>query len=341
MAPNSETDETDGEREIAAGDPAVGFRFAGLSRLGWLIVLMGVLAGGLLWLGRDLPVPAFAARLQSSEPDETTLLVDTAPVPPPSAFRPAEVPPLTAPVPAPAALAAPSLAAAPAVPAPAPGDAAVLPSPASATLATAPPPIFRPPVAAAPRVSVFTVTAPSTRLVYLVDVSGSMFDPLDDGDPQGKSRFEAATDEVRRSIEALPADVVFNVILFADRPVALFPQPTPASPDAKRRAADFLGKLPEVGGGTDFLSGFDSALRMAPDSIFLLTDGGANEPEWKLLREIRALEVAAPASSHLYAFGLTPHLDEDGDRLLEKLCLMSGGSYQPMADWKKAGPAVH
>ena len=330
MGPNSETGDPGGEREIEAGDPAVGFRFAGLSRLGWLIVLMVGLAGGILWLGRDLPVPAFAARLQSPEPDETTLLVDTAPLPPPPAPRTAEVPPLSASVSASAG--APSLTASPAVPAP--GDAAVLPAPASTALASPPPPP-RPPVAAAPRVSLFTVTAPSTRLVYLVDVSGSMFDPLDDGDPQGKSRFEAATGEVRRSIEALPADVSFNVILFADRPVALFPQPTPASPEAKRRAADFLDKLPDVGGGTDFLSGFDSALRMAPDSIFLLTDGGANEPEWKLLREIRALEAAAPAPSHLYAFGLTPHLDEDGDRLLEKLCLMSGGSYQPMADWKK------
>ena len=334
MAPNRETGsaigQTDSLREVEAGDPAIGFRFAGLSRLGWLIVLMTGLAGGFLWIGRDLPLPAFAARQQAPDPDETSLLIETSSPPPPPAAQPIEA--SSNPVPASSPAAVPSLAA---MPAPTPGDAAVLPSPASATLAPPPPPVPRPPVAAAPRVSVFTVTAPSSRLVYLVDVSGSMFDPLDDANPQGKSRFETATEEVRRSIDGLPADVSFNVILFADRPIALFPQPVPASPDAKRRAADFLGRLPDVGGGTDFLAGFDSALRMAPDSIFLLTDGGANEPEWKLLREIRALEVAAPAPSHLYAFGLTPHLDDDGDRLLEKLCLMSGGSYQPMADWKK------
>ena len=51
-------------REVAPGDPAVGFRFAGISRLGWLIVAMTVLGTSLLWFCRDLPLPAFAASLQ-------------------------------------------------------------------------------------------------------------------------------------------------------------------------------------------------------------------------------------------------------------------------------------
>jgi hypothetical protein len=323
-----------GNRQAGPEGCAFGVRYAGIPRLGWLILGSFLFYGLLLWLLGGLPFSAGPSFALPEGP--RPLLVENLPAP---AAAPSPSAPPAA-VPAAGSTAAPASSSASAAPVPRtlPLSAAV-PAAASASGAASsvapPPPAQAPPVppAGPSSVSVFTVTVPTSRLVYLVDVSGSMFDLLD---PQGReSRFQAATDEVRRSIRLLPPDVSFNVVLFADHPVAMAPEPVPATPEGKARAEAFLGRIPDLGGGTDFVAGLRAALGMGPDSIFLLTDGGANEPDWQLLRDVGKLEQAAPAPSRLYAFGMVPRLDDEGDRTLLKLCRQSGGTYQSMATWRK------
>ena len=73
--------------------------------------------------------------------------------------------------------------------------------------------------------------------------------------------------------------------------------------------------------------------------LFLTTDGGLNEPEWKVIRQVQDEMANLPVKPRLYTFGMTAGPMEDGtDQLFEKLCLMYGGRYQPMREWQ-AGKA--
>ena len=308
--------------------PLLRFHLAGFPRVAVLTVGIALLYIVLLWIGRDVPV---AVAPSERIPARGTLMVETvsAPVPVRLAPRPIEEP---APVPPPA-VAAPAAG----------GDKRPAPVAAAPSAPLAAPTIPAAPAAPAAggRPSVFNVAPANTaRIVYLIDVSGSMLNPLDPKDgPQGRTRFDAAADEVRRSIRFLPPETEFDIVLFGDRAVAMAPVPVAATAEAKRAATAFLAHLPDVEGGTNFIAGIGAALKMAPGSIFLLTDGGANEPAWQLLRKISLLQATAPAPSRLYAFGMTPVLEDDGDALLQKLCHMTGGAFQPMTEWNRPAPA--
>jgi hypothetical protein len=310
--------------------PLLRFHLAGFPRVAVLTVGIALLYILLLWIGRDVPVAVAPAQ---RIPARGTLIVETtsAPVPVPVRLAPRPVEE-EAPVPPPAA-AAPAAG----------GDKDKHPAPVAAAAPSAPAPAA-PAAPASPaaggRPSVFNVAPANTAcVVYLIDVSGSMLNPLDPKDgPQGRTRFDAAADEVRRSIRFLPPETEFDIVLFGDRAVAMAPAPVAASAEAKRAATAFLAHLPDVEGGTNFVAGIGAALKMAPGSIFLLTDGGANEPAWQLLRKISLLQATAPAPSRLYAFGMTPVLEDDGDALLQKLCHMTGGAFQPMTEWNRPAP---
>ena len=253
------------------------------------------------------PAPRSGISSPSPGPGETRITVSTqlAPRPSPAASVPATKPGGTVPVPA-------------------SSGGTPVPIPAAA--------IGGPP-------SLFNVVVPSHCVIYLIDVSGSMLEPLEPTPANGgerRTRFDTAAAEVRRSMAALPPDTLFNIVLFADHPLPLTPEPVAATAEAKSRAEAFLGGLPEgVGGGTVLSEALGAALRMSPDVMFLLTDGGSDEIAWKLLRQVRDMEAAAPAPTRLYAFGLAAKLEDGNEGLIEKLCRMTGGAYVPMADWRK------
>ncbi len=115
--------------------------------------------------------------------------------------------------------------------------------------------------------SFFGVDASGDRIVYIVDRSGSM---------QG-SRWQRASYELIRSIEQLQPDQKFFVFLFSDRchpmprlagPNQLVPATSPNIEAAKRW---ILRQSPAE--DTHPLSSVKRALRLNPDTIFLLTDG--------------------------------------------------------------------
>jgi hypothetical protein len=298
-----------------------------MGRLGWLFLGALVLDLGLIVLLGGIPLYRRAAPpVPAGGPPR--FIVESAPARGEGkAARPAEVrytvPTLavTAPSPSPVPL-----------PAPAPGNGGASSSGAAAPAAAG---NSLPPLPPG-QTSLFDITVPSRRIVYLIDASGSMLDRFDARGADARSRYDAAVQEVRRSIAALPPDAAFDVVLFADRAKALAPEPLAAGPEASRRAEAFLAALPDdIGGGTDLLGGLAAAFRLAPDAVFLLTDGGATEAEWKLLRGFAVLQGETTPAPRLYAFGLASPMDAGGDRLLFKLCQMTGGSYQGMESLRK------
>lgn len=180
------------------------------------------------------------------------------------------------------------------------------------------------------QISLFNLSAPAQRVVYLLDISGSMWRRID-----ARTRYEVAREEVRRSIRSLPEHVEFNIIVFADRAEGMAPEPIAATVKGKQQAEDFLSRIPNMAGVTDLVAGFNLAFAMHPDSVFLLTDGVANVPEWQILERLRDLQKQQETATRLYAVGMAPMQNSEGDQLLRKLTRAHGGSFLPYQSWVK------
>lgn len=180
------------------------------------------------------------------------------------------------------------------------------------------------------QISLFNLSAPAQRVVYLLDISGSMWRRID-----ARTRYEVAREEVRRSIRSLPEHVEFNIIVFADRAEGMAPEPITANAQGKQQAEDFLSRIPTMSGLTDLVAGFNLAFTMHPDSVFLLTDGVANLPDWKILEQVRHLQKQQETATRLYAVGMAPMQNNEGDQLLRKLTRAHGGSFLPYQSWIK------
>jgi hypothetical protein len=115
--------------------------------------------------------------------------------------------------------------------------------------------------------SFFGIAATGESIVYIVDRSGSM---------QG-ARWADATRELLKSVESLKPDQKFFVFLFSGK---CHPMPqmagrnelVPATDENKQRFRKWLAQQ-HPDDTTKPLSSVRRALNMAPDTIFLLTDG--------------------------------------------------------------------
>ncbi len=129
----------------------------------------------------------------------------------------------------------------------------------------------------------FEIEARVKNIVYVIDRSVSM-------GPNGK--LARAKRELLRSLEQLPADSRFQVILFnssveiltGDQGADLLP----ANPENRRRAAQFLSSALSEG-GTLPLPALKRALTLKPDVIFFLSD--AEDMSDRDVREITHLNA--------------------------------------------------
>ena len=107
------------------------------------------------------------------------------------------------------------------------------------------------------------VRSAGKNVIYVIDHSGSMA-----GD-----RFAHTKLELKRSIEALPPDGSFLIVLFDDRfdvmPPGRMVRATPSNKDEAKRWLD----QQQPGGGTDPSGALGMALPMHPETVFLMTDG--------------------------------------------------------------------
>lgn len=189
-------------------------------------------------------------------------------------------------------------------------------TPGPAMTAAAPAPVSAVPDAPA--------AAPATRIVYLVDASGSLLDSL----PQ-------VIDWLGESLEALEKEQQFTIVFF--REGATFEAPPigmkPATFTAK--SAVFSWIQPEKGhvvpqGKSDLMAALRTAMRYEPDEVYVLTDdsfsrAGAIEPSFLLTKLAAALGHAPPRVNTVQFF----YRDEAG--ALEAISDKFGGRYEFIA----------
>ncbi|TAH38732.1 MAG: hypothetical protein EYC70_05035 [Planctomycetota bacterium] len=98
------------------------------------------------------------------------------------------------------------------------------------------------------------VDTPSTSIVFVIDVSGSMEEDVTEKDgfrERGFTRFsklEITKEELARTIEGLGSNVRFNIIAFATQVYPWRPKLVPANPLTLRSAKDFVQGLQPIGG---------------------------------------------------------------------------------------------
>jgi len=157
----------------------------------------------------------------------------------------------------------------------------------------------------------------SDRVVFLIDVSGSMAQPA-----RGElSRLEVAYEELLGASAALPGKPRVNVVLFNNEVRAWSGGLEPVD---RRKIGRFLRKT-EAAGGTFLYDGLEAAFANAgADTIIVLTDGavtgGKIEGDDAIVDAARALDRSGLVRLHGVAIGLD-------SPLLRRLAEQTGGRY--------------
>jgi hypothetical protein len=161
-----------------------------------------------------------------------------------------------------------------------------------------------------PTIAYFDIPLVSRRIVFLIDVSGSMKAPI--GTDRKRTRLDEAKDQLRRVVEALPESHEFNVIVFETGVHAQFDRLHKADADSKTRTLDAM-KVLRPAGGTNIYDALELAYRdAAVDTIYLLTDGdptagkvvdpgivGDEVRRWNLRRQVVIHSIAVGQESPL------------------------------------------
>ncbi|MHC4452414.1 MAG: vWA domain-containing protein [Planctomycetota bacterium] len=161
----------------------------------------------------------------------------------------------------------------------------------------------------------------SSRVVFLIDASGSM--AIEDREG-ARSRFDVVREELDRAIRTLPTGSRANVVLFSDRIwswKSRITELTPALRKSLRRILD--GRSPR--GGTHLYDGFEAAFRdQEADTIVLLSDGQASggKVKWpdEIERAILDWNALRRLTIHCVAVGYH-------NPMLRRLAEKSGGQY--------------
>ena len=119
----------------------------------------------------------------------------------------------------------------------------------------------------------------SERVAVLVDFSGSLWEKRADG----KTRKEAADEELAKFLKQLPPAAKFNVIPYTGRPFPWEKQVVPATKENVARALAAFAKCKETGKGNVW-DAIELALRDPEvDTLLVLTDGApTGGPHWNL-----------------------------------------------------------
>lgn len=109
----------------------------------------------------------------------------------------------------------------------------------------------------------------SQRVTFLIDLSGSMWEPRGDG----KTRKQAVDEELKQALSQLTPETQFNLIPYTLDPIPWQKKLVPATPQNVKSALDFFTACTQRGKG-DFWTAFELAFSdPAVDSVIVLTDG--------------------------------------------------------------------
>jgi hypothetical protein len=183
------------------------------------------------------------------------------------------------------------------------------------------------------------ITTFSDKILFVLDVSKSMEDPVD---PRGRGpraeepKIAVAKRELLSAVAMLDPKKTFNLVFFGHDVVPYKNEMLPATPLEKERAKAFVADL-APSGGTNIHDTLEQAFRMAGwaadqkhypslvDTIFFLTDGKptagkVQDPE-RILETVAEWNRTARITIHCIGMG-----DHDPG-FLERLATENGGKY--------------
>ncbi len=158
--------------------------------------------------------------------------------------------------------------------------------------------------------SFFGFSADSERVVFIVDVSGSM---------HGR-RIRRAQTELRHTLESLKPTQKFYIVFFSD---GALPMPAtallPATSENVSLAWQWVQQA-QCGGGTNPLPALLLALDLKPDTIYLLTDG-------KFPGQVFMAATQAPPGHRTPIYTIA-FASKKAERLLQAIANETGGGYR-------------
>jgi hypothetical protein len=174
---------------------------------------------------------------------------------------------------------------------------------------------------AATTASYWDLPVVSDRVVFVVDVSGSMNQPFGTGDA---TRLDEAKRQLIRVLGALPAKAKANVIAFGNGAEGLAAG-LQTIDDRRRKSAATWTEALQAHGATNVHAALELAFaEQEADTIFLLTDGrpsiGAIVAPDALAREVQRWNVGRGLRIHTVALG-------GRSDFLERLAVESGGEH--------------
>jgi hypothetical protein len=199
-------------------------------------------------------------------------------------------------------------------------------TPAVAARSAPPPPLPTPPQSMSSSAQQILAGGGGPHLnggvVFLLDISGSMYEAY-----AGATRLALARKFIARQIDALPNGTPFAIALYGETTLHNGPL-VAADPAARLAAEQYLANDFDCGGGTNLSAGLETAERLHPASIILVTDGDLNVANDKLMKDAR--RILGQPGPQLSVFGIAPRPNTGDEELLENLVRQQMGRYQSM-----------
>jgi hypothetical protein len=169
----------------------------------------------------------------------------------------------------------------------------------------------------------FGIVDRGSRFVYVIDCSGSMF---------SHNAMAAAKNELVKSLRTLNRAQQFQIVFYSTEQKWL---KVPGKVDFRffsadetslRRANEFIAEI-QPDGGTQHLTAVELALRLSPDVIFFLTDGG--KPGLSSF-DLEELKRRNERQTRIHCVQFRSDDDEDAiaaEEFLRKLAAQNNGEY--------------
>lgn len=173
----------------------------------------------------------------------------------------------------------------------------------------------------------FGIRIRSSRLVFIIDVSGSMEAPtrVRYENEKGMPRITRAKEELAMCLAGLGPESFFNILPFSDKPRPWADELVQCTPEEYEDAREFVDDL-KPSGGTNLVGALDLAFADPDvDTIFVLSDGEPTAGWTRNPPEIRAhvAKLNAHRGVVVHAIAIGGSLD-----ILEWLAADSGGEYR-------------
>lgn len=171
-----------------------------------------------------------------------------------------------------------------------------------------------------PRPTFFGSEIPSNRLVFVIDISGSM-----DGD-----RIAKCKEQLKQCIDALERGSAFTIVAYSSSVRVWKDRLQGVTPAVKDEAKGFVDGL-QVSGATHTLAGLKSGFEIeGADALILLSDGAPTDstPE-QILDEVRGINGFKRWRVDTFGFGTAGYGNQFAE-FLKDLAEQHGGKFTPL-----------